>query len=225
MTENGKSGSENLQELEIVRRAQAGDEEAFEELYKQCREKIYKLCLRIVGNPEEAEDISQETFLRLWKKIKQFRGESAFQRWLYMIAVRQALMALRKKKGRIVTTSIEDLDFSVKPTGGKVVTIQPDQRNNSHGGNHGGSDVGRSNNHIEEKIYLKEALEKLSKSAPGQKAVFFLYDVKGYGHHEIAEILGCSPGNSKSQLYRARRRLRVVLGNITSPRPIAPVAT
>ncbi|HXX20029.1 MAG TPA: sigma-70 family RNA polymerase sigma factor [Candidatus Acidoferrum sp.] len=180
-----------MPESESIRLAQRGDAAAFERLYQLHSRRVYSLCLRMVGNTAEAEDLTQEAFLQLFRKISTFRGESAFSTWLHRLAVNVVLMKLRKKSGK--ETSLEQV-------------TEPDEESGSPRRDFGAPDLKLSGSL--DRVNLQRAVEQLP---PGYKAVFVLHDVQGYEHNEIAEIMGCSIGNSKSQLHKARMRLRELL--------------
>lgn len=178
-------------EAEAIRRAQSGDAAAFEFLYQLHGRRVYALCLRMVGNPADAEDLMQEAFLQLFRKIGTFRGESAFSTWLHRMTVNVVLMRLRKKS--LPTDSLEE-------------TIEPDAENSGPKRDVGAPDLRLSG--AIDRVNLERSIEQLP---PGYRTVFVLHDVQGYEHNEIADIMGCSVGNSKSQLHKARTRLRELL--------------
>jgi len=173
-------------EAQIIARAQRGDEEAFAALFETHKRRVYSLCLRMTGNTAEAEDLTQEAFLQLFRKISTFRGESAFSTWLHRLAVNVVLMHLRKKG--LQQVSLDEVDTSQD---------EPVKRDY-------GSDDRRLTGSID-RIGLQNAIAGLP---PGYRTVFVLHDVEGYEHNEIAEIMNCSVGNSKSQLHKARLKLR-----------------
>jgi len=148
----------------------------------------------MVGNTAEAEDLTQEAFLQLFRKISTFRGESAFSTWLHRLAVNVVLMKLRKKSGK--ETSLEQV-------------TEPDEESGSPRRDFGELDLKLSGSL--DRVNLQRAVDQLP---PGYKAVFVLHDVQGYEHNEIADIMGCSIGNSKSQLHKARMRLRELLHEV-----------
>jgi RNA polymerase sigma-70 factor (ECF subfamily) len=152
---------------------------------------VYALCLRLAGNPSDAEDLTQEAFLQLFRKIGTFRGESKFSTWLHRLAVNVVLMRRRKKRHPEVSldTTNESDDGDSRPI------LEP-----------GGPDLCLSG--VLDRVNLSKALEQLP---DGYREMFILHDVEGYEHNEIAGILGCSLGNSKSQLFKARLRLRELL--------------
>jgi RNA polymerase sigma-70 factor (ECF subfamily) len=163
-----------LPEAEAIRLAQQGDAAAFD--------------------TAEAEDLTQEAFLQLFRKIATFRGESAFSTWLHRLAVNVVLMKLRKKSG--TETSLEEV-------------TEPDEESGGPRRDFGSPDL-RLMGSID-RVNLQRAVERLP---PGYKSVFVLHDVQGYEHNEIAEIMECSIGNSKSQLHKARMRLRELLHEV-----------
>ena len=176
---------------DVVRLAQEGDAVAFEQIYRSHSRRVYALCLRMIGNPADAEEFTQDAFMQLFRKIHTFRGESAFSTWLHRLTVNIVLMNLRKK-----TLAVDSLDENAEP-GEQTGKRRPE---------FGDSDL-RLNGSID-RVHLERAVDQLP---PGYKAVFVLHDVQGYEHNEIAEIMGCSIGNSKSQLHKARMRLRELL--------------
>jgi RNA polymerase sigma-70 factor (ECF subfamily) len=186
-----RSDAGELPEADAIRLAQQGDPDAFERIYRLHSRRVYALCLRMVGNTAEAEDLAQEAFLQLFRKIATFRGESAFSTWLHRLAVNVVLMRLRKKT--LSETSLEE-------------TTEPDEESGGPRKDIGGPDL-RLSGSID-RVNLQRAIEELP---PGYKSVFVLHDIQGYEHNEIADIMGCSIGNSKSQLHKARTRLRELL--------------
>ncbi len=180
-----------LTEAEAIRRAQQGDADAFERIYRLHNRRVYALCLRMVGNTAEAEDLAQEAFLQLFRKIATFRGESAFSTWLHRLSVNVVLMRLRKKT--LAETSLDE-------------TTDADEESSGPRKDVGGPDLRLSGS--VDRVNLERAVEKLP---PGYRSIFVLHDVQGYEHNEIATIMKCSIGNSKSQLHKARMRLRQLL--------------
>ena len=186
-----KQNPGEIPEAVAIRRAQQGDAAAFERLYQLHKGRVYSLCLRMLGNPAEAEDLAQEAFLQLFRKVATFRGESAFSTWLHRLTVNVVLMHLRKK---------------VLPQVPIDEPVEPDEAGEGPRWEPGAEDpvlVGSI-----DRVTLEEAIAKLPH---GYRLVFILHDVEGYEHNEIAALLGCSVGNSKSQLHKARLRLRDLL--------------
>ena len=178
-----------MSDSQLIARAQKGDEEAFTALFEAHKRRVYSLCLRMTGNTAEAEDLAQEAFLQLFRKISTFRGESAFSTWLHRLTVNVVLMHLRKKG--LQQISLDEPDISQD---------EPVKRDY-------GDDDRRLTGSID-RIGLQNAIAELP---PGYRTVFVLHDVEGYEHNEIAEIMNCSVGNSKSQLHKARMKLRELL--------------
>lgn len=177
---------EPASDMELARAAAAGDSAAFEKLYEEHHRRVYSLCLRMLGNGSQAEDLTQEVFLQLYKKIGSFRGDSAFTTWLHRMTVNQVLMHLRRRGVKLEHTSGEG-DFT-----NVVETPLQSTRRIS----------------MVDKLALEKAISELP---PGYRTVFVLHDVEGYEHGEIATLLDVSIGTSKSQLHKARMRLRQLL--------------
>jgi len=176
---------------EVIRLAQQGDPVAFEHIYRLHSPRVYALCLRLVRDPAEAEDFTQDVFLQLFRKIHTFRGESAFSSWLYRLAANLVFMRFRKKK--LTMSSLEsptECDDEISSTQVQI----------------GITDMRLSG--LFDRINLQAAIRELPE---GYRAMFILHDLYGYEHNEIASIFECSVGNSKSQLHKARKRLREVL--------------
>ncbi|HKV42436.1 MAG TPA: RNA polymerase sigma factor [Blastocatellia bacterium] len=158
----------------------------FEELYRKHYRRVYSICLRMTGNVAEAEDLAQEVFIQLHRKLNSFRGESAFTTWLHRLTVNQVLMHFRKRSVRSeLITDDGEMPDSIDPD-----TINPEAMP------------------IVDRIALESAIAELP---PGYRTVFVLHDVEGYEHEEIARLLDCSSGTSKSQLHKARLKLRRLL--------------
>ena len=178
-----------ISEAEAIEKAKQGDAQAFEVLYNLHKRRVYSLCLRMTANAAEAEDLTQEAFLQLYRKIATFRGESAFSTWLHRLAVNVVLMRLRKKGLSVVP--LEETTETEEETPKK--------------------DLGAEDTRLAasiDRLQLQRAIERLP---PGYRSIFVLHDVEGYEHNEIAVIVGCSIGNSKSQLHKARLKLREFL--------------
>jgi RNA polymerase sigma-70 factor (ECF subfamily) len=174
-------------DLTLARKAADGDARAFEELYRLYQRLVYGLCLRMTQNVAEAEDITQDVFILLHRKVGSFRGESLFTTWLHRLTVNQVLMRFRKSRSRR-EEALEDCDA-------QDFTV-------------GFAHAGPNRLQLIDRMALDRALEKLP---PGYRAAFILHDVEGYEHEEVAELLGCAVGTSKSQLHKARAKLRKIL--------------
>jgi len=185
-----KQTETNLTEAEAITQAKDGDGAAFEDLYKAHCRRVYGVCLRITKNRAEAEDLTQQAFLQLFRKIGTFRGESGLSTWLHRVTVNIALMHLRRKKpAEILATDMER-----------------DSSNGEGSLEHGPGDTSMLG--AIERLNLMRSIRKLP---AGYKQLFLLHDVMGYRHSEIAKLVGCSTGCSKSQLHKARKRLRRLL--------------
>lgn len=174
-----------------VELAAAGDVTAFEELYKSHHRCVYALCLRMTRNVSEADDLTQDVFVQLFRKLKTFRGEASFTTWLHRLTVNEVLMHFRRTARR-PQRNIED-----SPT--------PAER--------GSENPARMR--VLDRISLDQAVMQLP---PGYRAVFVLHDIEGYEHRQIGRMLGCAQGTSKSQLHKARMRLRRLLEQKTPSR-------
>jgi RNA polymerase sigma-70 factor, ECF subfamily len=189
LTTARKAKGNALSEAEAIERAKLGDAEAFEALYSLHKRRVYSLCLRMTANTAEAEDLTQEAFLQLFRKIATFRGESAFSTWLHRMSVNVVLMHLRKKGLPVVP--LEDTIETEEDSPKKEPGAQDPMLAGSV-----------------DRMQLERAVDALP---PGYRTIFVLHDVQGYEHNEIAGMVGCSIGNSKSQLHKARLKLRDLL--------------
>lgn len=178
--------TKSLTDYSLAQRAAGGDTPAFEELYNRHHGRVYSLCLRMTGNAAEAEDLTQDAFIQLHRKIGSFRGESAFTTWLHRLTVNIVLMHFRKRivRDERVTDDGEMPEQIELGTGNP--TAMP----------------------IIDRIALEAALSKLPR---GYRTVFGLHDIDGYEHEEIANLLGIAVGTSKSQLHKARMKMRKLL--------------
>jgi RNA polymerase sigma-70 factor (ECF subfamily) len=176
-------------DAELVRLAREGNEDAFAALYSAHKTKVYSICLRMTSNTAEAEDLTQAAFLQVFRKLESFRGDSALSTWLYRVAVNTVLMHFRKKGLRQVS-----LD-------------EPANRETGAPKREQGKVDDRLSSSID-RIMLTRAMKELP---AGYRTIFLLHEVKGYEHHEIARLLHCSVGNSKSQLHKAKARMRELL--------------
>ena len=182
-----------LPESTVIRMAQRGDEGAFERLYRLHSARVYALCMRMLRNPDEAEDSTQEVFLHVFRKIQGFRGASAFSTWLHRVAVNTVLMRIRGSKQA------------------RVALVENTEGTDENGNGTGRRELGAPDLRLEgyiDRVALENAIKQLP---PRCKLMFVLYDIQGYAHGEIAKLLGCSVGNAKSQLHKARGRLRKLL--------------
>lgn len=182
-------GTDLESEAQVIARAEHGNTDAFETLYSLHKRRVYSVCLRVTADTAVAEDLTQEVFLQFFRKIARFRGDSALAKWLHRVAINAVLMRFRKKQ--LFTVPLDpgaetDGDVPDKEIGVQDLTLS------------GSID----------RLELGRAIRELPF---GYRIVVVLHDVEGYEHHEIAEMMGCTVGNSKSQLHRARLRLRSLL--------------
>ena len=191
MTGTSKSSDRSLgcdSEATLVQRALSGEADAFATLFQLHRGHVYAVCLRMTNNPADADDLTQEAFIQAFRKLSTFRGESALSTWLHRVAVNTALMHFRRQS-----------------TAKAVLESAPADLGNSR------REVGRQDgrlHHSLDRIALTRALETLPS---GYRTIFELHEIGGYGHREIAKLLRCSVGNSKSQLHKAKQRIRECL--------------
>jgi len=177
-------------QINLVKRAQSGDEEAFAKLFQLHKNRVYSVCLLMTKDVAEAEDLTQEAFLQVFRTVNSFRGDAAFSTWLYRVAVNTVLMKLRRRKAP-PTVSLDE------PANPESPSLHRDL---------GKNDPALSG--VVDRIALRRALKELSE---GCRTIFALHEVEGYQHHEIAQLLDCSIGNSKSQLHKAKLKLRDLL--------------
>jgi len=177
-------------DFDLVKRAQ-GDPDAFASLFHAHKGKIYSICLRMTNNTAEAEDLTQEAFMQVFRKLSTFRGDAALSTWLYRIAVNTVLMHFRKKTLRQIS-----LDGPYNQDA-RLVRREYGSKDSCLSG-------------CVHRIALTRAIRELP---DGYRMIFLLHEVGGYEHQEIAGLLNCSIGNSKSQLHKAKRRMREFLGD------------
>lgn len=179
-------------DLQLARRIACGEMQAFEEFYRRYHRRVYTLCLRMTHNIAEAEDLTQEVFIHIYRKIGSFRGESAMMTWVHRVTVNQVLMHFRKGVVRRerVTDDGETPELAVDDAATPAQMFSLDR------------------------LALERAIAALP---PGYRATFILHDIEGYEHAEIARMRGSSVGTSKSQLHKARLKLRELLKQEREP--------
>jgi len=174
----------------LVRRAQCGDEQAFAALYQLHKKRVFAICLKMTKDVADAEDLTQEAFLQVFRCVNSFRGDSAFSTWLYRIAVNTVLMKLRRRK----SPPLLSLD---EPVSSESPSLK--------------REIGKPDPNLSgaiDRLALRRAVSDLP---AGCRQIFDLHEIEGYQHHEIARILQCSIGNSKSQLHKAKLKMRDAL--------------
>ena len=165
----------------LIERAQRGERRAFESLYHEHVGRVYALCLRMSGDRERAEELTQDVFVRAWSRLDSLRGDAAFGTWLHRIAVNAVLQKRRSDRRREQRVETRETFEHETP----VTRERPAER-----------------------LDLERAIAGLPE---GARAVFLLHDVQGFRHHEIADMMGVAVGTTKAQLHRARRLLREAL--------------
>jgi len=177
---------------ELIERAKQGDSDAFAAIFHGHKARVYSLCLGMTNNTAEAEDLTQNAFMQVFRKLATFRGDSAFSTWLYRVAFNTVLMHFRRKLPR---------EFSLDEPVSNGKDDKPVRRE------YGTEDLSLEG--AVDRIALSRAIRELPE---GYRTVFLLHEVEGFEHQEIAELLGCSTGNSKSQLHKAKLKIRELLG-------------
>ena len=186
-------------DLSLIQRIQSGDSQAFADLFYAHKPRIYSVCLRMTNNVAEAEDLTQDAFLQVFRKLATFRGDSAISTWLYRVAVNTVLMHFRKKALRQIS-----LDEPCRQKDGRAARREYGLRDERLTG-------------TIDRIALSRAVRELP---VGYRRIFLLHEVQGYEHQEIAQLLHCSVGNSKSQLHKAKQRIQELLsGAVERSRP------
>jgi RNA polymerase sigma-70 factor (ECF subfamily) len=189
---SNSSAATSRANLDLVKRAQQGDADAFATLFHTHKTRIYSLCLRMTSNTAEAEDLAQDAFLQVFRKLATFRGDSALSTWLYRIAVNTVLMHFRRKTP--VRVSLDE------PINNDQDGTKPVRR-----------EYGVRDGRLETSVTRVALTRAISELPEGYREIFILHEVEGYQHREIADLLGCSIGTSKSQLHKAKLRIRELL--------------
>jgi RNA polymerase sigma-70 factor (ECF subfamily) len=169
---------------DLVARCQAGDVEAFEAIYRQHASRLYTLACRMAGSPEDGEDLLQEIFLQAYRKLGSFKGDAALSTWLYRLALNHCLDYVRSRRAKMnKLTETLDAEISFEPAARRETPIA--------------------------RLDLERAVERLPE---GCREAFVLHDVEGFDHKEVGRLLGIAEGTSKSQVFKARMKLRALLG-------------
>jgi len=176
-------------ESNLITQARNGDLNAFAVLYKAHKPRMQAVCLRMTNNIAEAEDLTQDAFIYVFRKISTFRGDSTFSTWIHRVTVNTVLMHFRRKSKRLVS-------------------LEHPNSQDSDGPKHEYGGVDEKLAACADRLALIKAIEELP---PGYRTIFLLHEVQGYEHKEIARRLQCSIGNSKSQLHKAKLRMRELL--------------
>ena len=180
----------------------------FDCLYRTYQRRVFRQCLRMLRNQDDAEDLTQEVFLQVFRKASTFRGESHVSTWLHRLTINIVLMHLRRQRRRPITTALLDGSLSAEGDNAGVHEVV--------------STCQASSTSTFDRMSLEIAIAQLSS---GYRRIFVLHDVEGYGHEEIAKLLGISEGTSKSQLHKARHRLRELLDKDRGNNPCGSAAS
>lgn len=183
---------------ELVRRAQAGDKNAYDDLVRRYQERVYATIYHMTSNHEDASDLAQDVFVRAWSALRSFKGDSSFYTWIYRIAVNRTINFLKQRRNRSTHLSLNDLEVGTEndPEMVELVSHRTPRR-----------DAALS----ELQQRLNNALQKLSEE---HRTVVTLHDVQGLPHDEIAQILKCNPGTVRSRLFYARQQLQAWLSDL-----------
>lgn len=176
----------------LVARAQTGNDSAFEELVRRYQQRIYGLCYHLTSNHEDSGDLTQEAFVKAWKALRSFKGDSSFYTWIYRIAYNNVLNHLKQRRNRTPHLSLDDLDFHAEHSPELIELISQITPR-------------RDVSLAELQKKLNEAMLKLSEE---HRAVVTMHDIQGLPHDEIATIMRCNPGTVRSRLFYARQQLQ-----------------
>ena len=186
-----------VEDKQLVRRAQEGDLSAFDELIRRYQERVYATVYHMTSNHEDANDLTQETFVKAYKALSSFKGDSGFFTWVYRIAVNKTINFLKQKKNRHNGFSLNDLDFNAEHDPDLVALVSDKNPRR---------DMGLAELHEK----LNEAMQKLSDV---HRLVVTLHDIQGLSHEEIGKIMDCNPGTVRSRLFYARQQLQGALSD------------
>lgn len=195
-TASARPAADLLEERELVRRSQSGDLSAYDELVRRYQERIYATLYHMTSSHEDASDLAQESFIKAFRSLKTFKGDSSFFTWLYRIAVNKAINFRKLKKNK-TQMSLNDLDFNAEHDPAIVALISDKTPH-------------REVNLSELQQKLNAALQKLSEV---HRVVVTLHDVQGMSHEEISKILDCNVGTVRSRLFYARQQLQSMLSD------------
>ena len=199
MNTEATAAQADVPELELVRQAQGGDTEAFDELVSRFRSRVFGMIYNMVHNEQDAWDLAQDSFLKAWKSIGRFRGQSSFYTWIYRIVMNVTIDWLRKKQ---VKGSGAEFDDSIQ-----LKEIDPASRTVPHAG----FQPHQHMEHQEIRTRIEAAIAQLS---PEHRAVILMKEIEDMQYHEIAESLGCSIGTVMSRLFYARKKLQNLLRDV-----------
>jgi RNA polymerase sigma-70 factor (ECF subfamily) len=184
------------EDQKLVKRAQGGDLEAYDELIRRYQERIYATIYHMTANHEDANDLAQETFIKAYQALNSFKGDSSFFTWVYRIAVNKTINFLKQRKNK-THMSLNDLDFNAEHDPDLVALVSDKTPR-------------RDVNLIELQEKLNGAMQKLSEI---HRLVVTLHDVQGLSHEDISKIMGCNTGTVRSRLFYARQQLQAYLSD------------
>ncbi|HOM03599.1 MAG TPA: sigma-70 family RNA polymerase sigma factor [Acetivibrio sp.] len=181
-------------EKELIDRAKKGDVEAFEQLIEGCQKKVFNIAFRMLGNYDDASELAQEVFLKAYKSIKNFKGDSLFNTWIYKVATNACLDEIRKRKNKKVVFLDEDIEFNGNEIKRQIKDDSP------------GPELTAEDNEL--KRAVKDSINMLSEE---YRTVIVLRDIQGFSYEEISQIIKCPEGTVKSRINRARQALKKIL--------------
>lgn len=191
-----RSANEGTDDLTLARRAQDGDAVAYDTLMRKYQQRIYATIYNMTSNHEDANDLTQETFIKAYQALKSYKGDAGFYTWLYRIAVNKTLNFLKQRKNKL-HMSLNDLDFNVENDPDLVALVSEKTPRRD-------ADL----TELQEK--LNAAMQKLSEA---HRLVVTLHDIQGLSHEEIGKIMECNPGTVRSRLFYARQQLQAILNS------------
>jgi RNA polymerase sigma factor (sigma-70 family) len=194
--ENQTTTNEGPSDLELVRRAQSGDTSAYDQLIRRYQERIYATLYNMTSNHEDANDLTQETFIKAYHVLGGFKGDAGFYTWIYRIAVNKTINFLKARKNKY-HMSLNDMDFNAEHDPDLVQLISDKTPR-------------RALNLVELQEKLNEGLQGLSET---HRLVVTLHDIQGLSHEEIGKIMDCNPGTVRSRLFYARQQLQAFLSD------------
>jgi RNA polymerase sigma-70 factor (ECF subfamily) len=189
----------DVSDLDLVKRCQAGEADAFDELVVRYRTRIFGMIYNMVHNEQDAWDLAQDSFVKAWKSIKRFRGQSSFYTWIYRIVMNVTIDSLRKKQ---IKGAGAEFDDSIQ-----LKEIDPASRTVPKPDAMPYENMQRS----EVRAQINQAINQLT---PEHRAVILMKEIEDMQYHEIAEALGCSIGTVMSRLFYARKRLQALLQDV-----------
>ena len=190
------SANEGTDDLTLARRAQDGDAVAYDTLMRKYQQRIYATVYNMTSNHEDANDLTQETFIKAYQALKSYKGDAGFYTWVYRIAVNKTLNFLKQRKNKF-HMSLNDIDFNVENDPDLVALVSDKTPRRD-------ADL----TELQEK--LNAAMQKLSEA---HRLVVTLHDIQGLSHEEIGKIMECNPGTVRSRLFYARQQLQAILNN------------